>query len=38
MADFARGTVDTRAVFWYASSAVLLLFLSVLLLESRRLR
>ena len=38
MADFARGTVDTRAVFWYASSAVLMLFLSVLLLESRRLR
>lgn len=38
MADFARGTVDTRAIIWYATSTLLTLFLSTLLMEARRLR
>jgi len=37
MADFARGTVDTRVVVWYLTSTGLMLSLSTLLLEFRRL-
>lgn len=36
--DFAAGLIDTRTVVWYASSTVLLLFLSIRILEARRLR
>ena len=36
--DFAAGVVDTRAVVWYGSATVLLLFLSIRILEARRLR
>jgi ABC-2 type transport system permease protein len=38
MADFGSGIVDTRAVVWYISSTVLLLFGSIRILEARRLR
>jgi len=38
VADFADGIVDTRAVVWYLSLTVLLLFVSTRLLEARRLR
>jgi ABC-2 type transport system permease protein len=38
MQDFAAGTIDTRTVIWYASSTVLLLFISIRILEARRLR
>jgi ABC-2 type transport system permease protein len=37
VADFARGAVDTRVVVWYFTSTGLMLSLSVLLLEYRRL-
>lgn len=37
IADFARGTVDTRVVVWYLTSTGLMLSLSSLLLEFRRL-
>ena len=36
--DFASGIVDTRTVVWYLSSTVLLLFISIRILEARRLR
>ena len=36
--DFAAGIVDTRTVVWYLSSTVLLLFISIRILEARRLR
>ena len=38
MEDFAAGVIDTRAVFGYLSATVLLLFISIRLLEARRLR
>lgn len=38
MLDFSAGIVDTRAVAWYASATVLLLFVSIQVLEARRLR
>lgn len=38
MRDFAAGIIDTRAVVWYASATALLLFVSIRLLEARRLR
>ena len=38
MMDFAAGTIDTRAVVWYLSATVLLLFISIRILEARRLR
>ena len=38
MLDFAAGTIDTRAIVWYLSATVLLLFLSIRILEARRLR
>lgn len=38
MLDFAAGVIDTRAVIWYGSATVLLLFLSIRILEARRLR
>lgn len=38
MADFASGIVDTRAVIGYVSASVLLLFMTIRLLEARRLR
>ena len=38
MLDFAAGVIDTRAVAWYGSATVLLLFLSIRILEARRLR
>ena len=38
MADFATGTIDTRAVVWYLSLTVLLLFVATRILEARRLR
>lgn len=38
MADFAAGIVDTRTVVWYLSATVLLLFISIRILEARRLR
>ncbi len=38
MAEFAAGTIDTRTVVWYLSATVLLLFLSIRILEARRLR
>jgi len=34
--DFARGTIDTRAVVFYLSTTVFLLFVAVRVLESRR--
>ena len=36
--DFAAGIVDTRTLVWYLSATVLLLFVSIRLLEARRLR
>lgn len=36
--DFAAGIVDTRTVVWYLSATVLLLFVSIRILEARRLR
>ena len=36
--DFAAGIVDTRTVVWYLSATVLLLFISIRILEARRLR
>lgn len=38
MRDFATGILDTRAIVWYLSSTVLLLFTSVRILEAHRLR
>jgi gliding motility-associated transport system permease protein len=38
MLDFAAGSIDTRAIVWYLSATVLLLFISIRLLEARRLR
>ena len=38
MMDFAAGAIDTRTVVWYLSATVLLLFVSIRLLEARRLR
>lgn len=38
MMDFAAGVVDTRTVVWYLGATVLLLFISIRLLEMRRLR
>ena len=38
MLDFASGLVDTRTVVWYLSATVLVLFLSIRILEARRLR
>ena len=37
MLDFAAGTIDTRTVVWYLSATVLLLFVSIRILEVRRL-
>lgn len=36
MMDFARGTVDTRAVIFYVSATFLFLFLALRVVESRR--
>ena len=36
--DFAAGIVDTRTVVWYLSATGLLLFISIRILEARRLR
>ena len=38
MVDFSVGIVDAQTIVWYASVVVLLLFISVRLLEARRLR
>jgi len=38
MMDFAAGTLDTRAIVWYLSATLLLLFISIRVLEARRLR
>lgn len=38
MMDFATGVVDTRTVVWYLGATVLLLFVSIRILEARRLR
>lgn len=38
MQDFSAGIIDTRTVIWYASITVLLLFVSIRILEARRLR
>jgi ABC-2 type transport system permease protein len=38
MLDFAAGIIDTRTVVWYASATVLLLFVSIQIMEARRLR
>ena len=38
MRDFAAGVIDSRAVVGYVSATVLLLFLSIRILEARRLR
>jgi ABC-2 type transport system permease protein len=36
MVDFARGTVDTRALIFYLSTTFLFLFLTLRVVESRR--
>jgi ABC-2 type transport system permease protein len=38
MGDFAAGVLDTRAIVWYVSATVLVLFSSIRILEARRLR
>ena len=38
MVDFAAGILDTRAIVWYLSATVLLLFVSTRILEAHRLR
>jgi len=38
MMDFAAGAIDTRTIVWYLSATILLLFISIRLLEARRLR
>ena len=38
MLDFASGLVDSRTVVWYLTSTALVLFLSLRILEARRLR
>ncbi|HAL92821.1 MAG TPA: hypothetical protein DCM68_07345 [Verrucomicrobia bacterium] len=38
MQDFSAGVIDTRTVVWYLGATVLLLFISIRLLEARRLR
>lgn len=38
MRDFAAGIVDTSTVIWYVSATALLLFISIRMLEARRLR
>ena len=38
MADFSTGLIDSRTVVWYLSATTLLLFISIRILEARRLR
>ncbi len=38
MADFAAGVVDSRTIVWYLGATILLLFISIRILEARRLR
>ena len=38
MLDFAAGVIDTRTIVWYLSGTTLMLFVSIRILEARRLR
>ena len=38
MQDFAAGIVDTRHLIWYVSATALVLFMTIRVLEARRLR